>query len=112
MTTNVQLLLINPMVCKCLLTNGATTVEYLTPANYDECTTVGGSSAGEACTFPFKNPVTRELHWNCTTAPLEQRRGLDVNFASVPWCATETDAGDNMGILLISVEKKGGIISM
>ena len=62
----------------------------------DECTTVGGSSAGEACTFPFKNPVTRELHWNCTTAPLEQRRGSSINFASAPWCATETDSGDNM----------------
>ena len=70
MTTNVQLLLINPMVCKGLLTNGATTVEYLTPANYDECTTVGGSSAGEA---PFHSKTLSpgsftgtalQHHWN------------------------------------------------
>merc|ERR1719318_753339 len=67
--------------------------------NKEECITVGGSSVGEACRFPFRNPKTKELHWNCTTAALQQEvtgSRADIQFASAPWCATETGAADEI----------------
>jgi hypothetical protein len=61
--------------------------------NKDECITVGGASVGETCKFPFRNPRTRELHWNCTTAPGAMSA---TAYSSAPWCATQTRNDDSM----------------
>jgi len=66
------------------------------PCNKDECITVGGSHIGQTCKFPFRNPWTRELHWGCTTASLEQGGESKYKYASALWCATETTADDEM----------------
>merc|ERR1719474_2559853 len=66
------------------------------PCNKDECITVGGSHIGQTCKFPFRNKWTRELHWGCTTASLEQGSGSKVTYASALWCATDTTADDEM----------------
>jgi len=71
------------------------------------CITVGGAHVGQTCKFPFRNKWTKELHYGCTTASLEQEVGTKTDFAyaSAPWCATETGAGDEM------VKKKWGFCS-
>jgi len=63
--------------------------------NEDECITVGGPSVGEVCRFPFKNPKTNELHWNCTTAMIYST-ATSGSMVSAPWCATETTEDDKM----------------
>jgi len=56
----------------------------------NECITVGGARTGEACRFPFRNPWTKEMHYNCTTARLEEEEGDGDKYPSAPWCAVDT----------------------
>jgi len=64
--------------------------------NKDECITVGGAHVGQTCKFPFRNKWSKEIHWGCTTASLEQDVGNNMAYASAPWCATETAVDDEM----------------
>jgi len=66
------------------------------PCDKNECITVGGAQVGQACRFPFRNPTTKELHFSCTTAALENDLSDDRTWASAPWCATDTTADDDM----------------
>jgi len=76
------------------------------PCDENECITVGGAQVGQAaCRFPFRNPTTKEMHYSCTTAELENDLSDDRTWASAPWCATDTTADDNM------VEGKWGFCS-
>ena len=75
------------------------------PCDKNECITVGGAQVGQVCRFPFRNPTTKELHYSCTTASLENDLNDDRTWASAPWCATDTTADDKM------VEGKWGFCS-
>jgi len=76
------------------------------PCDDKACITVGGAHVGQTCKFPFRNKWTKELHYGCTTASLEQDVGnTKYAYASAPWCATDTGAGDEM------VEGKWGFCS-
>jgi len=66
------------------------------PCDENACITVGGADVGQTCKFPFRNKWTKELHYGCTTASLEESVGDSMNYASAPWCATDTTAGDEM----------------
>jgi len=67
------------------------------PCDDKACITVGGPHVGQTCKFPFRNKWTKELHYGCTTASLEQDVGnTRFAYASAPWCATDTGAGDEM----------------
>merc|ERR1711892_978192 len=71
----------------------------------NECITVGGARTGEACRFPFRNPWTKEMHYNCTTARLEEEEGDGDKYPSAPWCAVDTKENDLM------VDKSWGFCS-
>ena len=67
------------------------------PCDENACITVGGADVGQTCKFPFRNKWTKELHYGCTTASLEQEVDDDrFSYASAAWCATDTTAGDDM----------------
>jgi len=66
------------------------------PCDEDACITVGGADVGQTCKFPFRNKWTKELHYGCTTASLEEIVGGSLAYASASWCATDTDAADDM----------------